>query len=141
MTILLEQKSRPRSATRAPVQLRSVELPPYPATCLALRNLRGLFILILISFHGCLAYLGSTTGPASSFDQPPFQWVAFPIVDSQRWWGFDFYCAWEDVHVMALMFFLSGVFVAPSSRAKAAGASPKSGRFGSGRHFSSASSS
>jgi fucose 4-O-acetylase-like acetyltransferase len=86
----------------------------YSATCLALRNVRGVFILILVSVHGSLAYLGSTVAPAASFDRPPFEWLAFPIVDSRRWYGFDIYCAWEDVHVMALMFFLSGLFVAPS---------------------------
>ena len=80
----------------------------------AISNLRGAFILILVSFHACLAYLGSTAAPTAAFDQPPFLWLAFPIVDERRFFGFDLYCAWEDVHVMALMFFLSGLFVAPS---------------------------
>ena len=92
----------------------------YAQTSLAVANLRGVFILILVSFHACLAYLGSTAGPAASFDQPPFQWLAFPIVDSRRFYGFDLYCAWEDVHVMALMFFLSGLFVPSSLRRKGA---------------------
>ncbi len=87
---------------------------------LAIANLRGVFILILVSFHSCLAYLGSAAGPASAFDAPPYLWLAFPIVDSRRFYGFDLYCAWEDVHVMALMFFLSGLFVAPSLRRKGA---------------------
>jgi hypothetical protein len=92
----------------------------YAHTSLAIANLRGVFILILVSFHSCLAYLGSTAGPATSFDQPPFSWLAFPIVDSQRFYGFDLYCAWEDVHVMALMFFLSGLFVPSSLKRKGA---------------------
>ena len=95
-------------------EARAADVTADATACLALRNLRGAFIVILVSFHGCLAYLGSTTGPATAFDQPPFAWLAFPVVDSRRWYGFDFYCAWEDVHVMALMFFLSGLFVAPS---------------------------
>jgi hypothetical protein len=86
----------------------------------AIVNLRGVFILILVSFHACLAYLGSTPAPSPSFDQPPFLWLAFPIVDERRFIGFDIYCAWEDVHVMALMFFLSGLFVAPSLKRKGA---------------------
>jgi hypothetical protein len=113
-----ESAPRPLQDLRGPgrpfQELPSRDLSAYAAACLALRNLRGVFILILVSFHGCLAYLGSTAAPASSFDRPPFEWLAFPIVDSRRWYGFDFYCAWEDVHVMALMFFLSGLFVAPS---------------------------
>ena len=92
----------------------------YAKASLAIANLRGVFILILVSFHACLAYLGSTAGPAKSFDQPPFAWLAFPIVDSRRFYGFDLYCAWEDVHVMALMFFLSGLFVPSSLRRKGA---------------------
>ncbi|MDE3176020.1 MAG: acyltransferase [Pseudomonadota bacterium] len=91
----------------------------YAHASLAIANLRGLFILILVSFHACLAYLGSTP-PPGAFDQPPFLWLAFPIVDSHRFFGFDLYCAWEDVHVMALMFFLSGLFVVPSLKRKGA---------------------
>jgi surface polysaccharide O-acyltransferase-like enzyme len=89
-------------------------------TSLAVANLRGVFIVILVSFHSCLAYLGSTTGPAVSFDQPPFLWLAFPIVDDRRFFGFDLYCTWEDMHIMALMFFVSGLFVAPSLQRKGA---------------------
>jgi hypothetical protein len=92
----------------------------YAHTSLAIANLRGVFILILLSFHASLAYLGSTAGPATTFDQPPFPWLAFPIVDSRRFFGFDLYCAWEDVHVMALMFFVSGLFVPGSLRRKGA---------------------
>jgi Acyltransferase family len=96
-------------------ELRGEEnLGAYGHASLAVVNLRGAFILILVSFHSCLAYIGSTPAPAASFDQPPFLWLAFPIVDERRFFGFDLYCAWEDVHVMALMFFLSGLFVAPS---------------------------
>ena len=86
----------------------------------AISNLRGAFILILVAFHACLAYLGSTPGPPAAFDKPPFLWLAFPIVDERRFYGFDLYCAWEDVHVMALMFFLSGLFVGPSLERKGA---------------------
>lgn len=93
----------------------------YAHASLAIANLRGVFILILVSFHACLAYLGSTKAPTAAFDQPPFLWLAFPVVDERRFFGFDIYCAWEDVHVMALMFFLSGLFVAPSLRRKGAG--------------------
>jgi glucans biosynthesis protein C len=90
------------------------------STSLAIANLRGVFIVILVSFHSCLAYLGSTTAPAASFDQPPFLWLAFPIVDDRRFFGFDLYCTWEDMHIMALMFFVSGLFVAPSLQRKGA---------------------
>ena len=45
----------------------------------------------------------------------------FPIVDERRFFGFDLFCAWVDVHLMAMMFFLSGLFVAPSLKRKGAG--------------------
>jgi hypothetical protein len=38
------------------------------------------------------------------------------MVDSHRWFGFDIFCAWQDVYLMALMFFLSALFARPSCR-------------------------
>jgi fucose 4-O-acetylase-like acetyltransferase len=88
---------------------------------LALRNLRALAILTLVAFHSVIPYLWSTKSIALPFDQPPYQWRAFPIVDSQRWFGFDLFCAWQDVYLMALMFFLSGLFAWPSLVRKGSG--------------------
>ncbi len=85
---------------------------------IALGNLRAVVILIVLAFHSVLAYLASLPAPASRFDSPPYTWQAFPIVDSQRWFGFDLFCAWQDLSLMSLMFFLSGLFVAPSLRRK-----------------------
>ena len=84
------------------------------APSLALRNLRGLVILIVLAFHSFLPYLRYARSAAVPFDQPPYEWRAFPIVDSQRWFGFDLFCAWQDVYLMSLMFFLSAVFASPS---------------------------
>ena len=81
---------------------------------LALKNLRGLVILIVVAFHSVLAYLGSLSSSAVPFDDPPYEWRAFPIVDSDRWFGFDIFCAWIDVYLMSLMFFLSALFTWPS---------------------------
>jgi hypothetical protein len=87
---------------------------------LALSNLRGVVIVIVLAFHSCLAYVQSAPEP-QRFDLPPFSWDAFPIVDAHRWLGFDIFCAWQDVSLMALMFFLSGLFVGPSLVRKGAG--------------------
>ena len=81
---------------------------------LALSNLRAILILIVLAFHSILPYLGSMPPGAHPFDDPERRWQAFPIVDSQRWFGFDLFCAWQYLSMMALMFFLSGLFVAPS---------------------------
>ena len=83
-------------------------------TSLALANLRGIVILIVLAFHAMLAYLNWIPVSGSGFDSPPYDWRAFPIIDSHRFFGFDLICAWQDVYLMALMFFLSGLFVWPS---------------------------
>jgi surface polysaccharide O-acyltransferase-like enzyme len=85
---------------------------------LALDNLRAVVILIVLAFHSVLAYVQWIPSRASGFDQPPYGWRAFPILDSHRWFGFDLFCAWQDVYLMALMFLLSGLFVSPSLRRK-----------------------
>jgi peptidoglycan/LPS O-acetylase OafA/YrhL len=81
---------------------------------LALNNLRALVILTVLAFHSVLAYLGFLGGGAFPFSKSPYEWRAFPIVDSHRWFGFDVFCAWQDVYLMALMFFLSALFTWPS---------------------------
>lgn len=81
---------------------------------LALSNLRGVVIVIVLAFHSSLAYLASVPAVSARFDQAPYTWQAFPIVDTHRWLGFDVFCAWQDVSLMSLMFFLSALFVAPS---------------------------
>ena len=88
------------------------------ATSLALSNLRAIVILIVLAFHSVAAYLGSLPSEPHRFDAPPYDWQAFPIIDSQRWFGFDLFCAWNDVSLMSLMFFLSGLFVWPSLQRK-----------------------
>jgi surface polysaccharide O-acyltransferase-like enzyme len=89
---------------------------PIPRSSLALNNLRAIVILLVLSFHSALAYIKFLPPQAFAFDRPPYFWNAFPIVDSQRWFGFDLYCAWQDVFLMSLFFFLSGLFVWPSLR-------------------------
>ncbi len=85
---------------------------------LALSNLRAVVILIVLAFHSMLAYLDALPPKAYAFDAPPHQWQAFPIIDSQRWFGFDLFCAWQDVCLMSMMFFLSGLFVWSSLQRK-----------------------
>jgi glucans biosynthesis protein C len=90
---------------RAPVMSRS---------SLALDNLRGVVILIVLAFHSVLAYVSWIPPRSVGFDEPPYAWRAFPILDPHRWLGFDMFCAWQDVYLMSLMFLLSGLFVYPS---------------------------
>jgi hypothetical protein len=84
---------------------------------IALCNLRAAVIVIVLAFHSVLPYLASLPAAAYPFDSAPYQWLAFPVVDHERWFGFDLFCAWQDLGLMTLMFFLSGLFV-PSSLAR-----------------------
>jgi glucans biosynthesis protein C len=83
-------------------------------TSLALSNLRGFTILMVVAFHSCIAYLGSQPLSALPFNEPPYAWMANPIIDSERWFGLDLFCAFQYVYLMHLMFLLSGLFVWPS---------------------------
>ena len=80
----------------------------------ALNNLRACAILSLLAFHSVLAYLRYLPDAPFGFDQAPYRWTAFPMVDPERWLGFDIFCGFQDVYLMSLMFFLSGLFVWPS---------------------------
>jgi peptidoglycan/LPS O-acetylase OafA/YrhL len=77
----------------------------------ALSNLRGFVIIIVVAFHSFLAYLGSQPAVQPAFDSPPYHWKAIPILDGERWFGFDLFCAFQYVYLMQFMFFLSGLFV------------------------------
>src|SRR5215470_1847173 len=81
---------------------------------LALSDLRAAVILIVLAFHSCLAYLDFLPASVRPFTSPPYEWRSFPIVDSHRWFGFDLFCALQNIYLMSLMFFLSGLFVWPS---------------------------
>ncbi|TMJ13936.1 MAG: acyltransferase [Alphaproteobacteria bacterium] len=83
-----------------------------------LSNLRAVVILIVVAFHSALAYLASQPAGPFAFDAAPYRWIAFPILDQQRWFGFDLFCAWQDVSLMSLMFFLAGLFTPASLRRK-----------------------
>ena len=81
---------------------------------LALNNLRTVVIVIVVAVHAVMAYLGSSPASSFNFDDPPYRWRSIPIVDSGRWFGFDIFCAFQDVYLISLLFFLSGLFVWPS---------------------------
>ncbi|MBV9236372.1 MAG: acyltransferase, partial [Xanthobacteraceae bacterium] len=80
-------------------------------TSLALSNLRALVIMVVVAVHSVLAYLDYATPPSNQLNDPPYRWLVTPIVDDHRWIGFDLFCAWQDVYLMSLLFFLSGCFV------------------------------
>lgn len=86
----------------------------------ALVNLRGVLILLILAFHCVSAYIVSQPAHAFFFNDAPYKWRAFPIIDDDRWLGFDLFCAFQFLYLMQLMFFLSGLFVWPSLQRKGA---------------------
>jgi hypothetical protein len=86
----------------------------------ALNNLRTFVIVIVLAVHSVAAYLGSLPPSPFPFDSPPYRWRSIPIVDSERWLGFDLFCAHQDVYLISLLFFLSGLFIWPSLTRKRA---------------------
>src|ERR1700681_2531839 len=92
-----------------------------PGPSLALRNLRTFVIVLVLAVHSVLAYLGSLPQTQFAFDSPPYRWRSIPIVDSERWFGFDLFCAHQDIYLISLLFFLSWLFVWASLARKGSG--------------------
>jgi len=121
---VIEEEVVPRRANVDPgtmVETSSRQNPnPYGQSGAVYRNasidyLRTFIILLVLLHHSVLAY--AVTWPA----QPrTFKILAAPIVDPQRWAGFDFLVIFNDTFFMALMFLLSGLFVWPSLERKGA---------------------
>jgi glucan biosynthesis protein C len=88
----------------------------------AVDNLRAVVIVLVLAFHSMLAYLKFLPDHAFTFADATMLWRAFPIVDHQRWIGFDIFCAWLDVYLMSFFLLLSGLFAWPSLMRKGAGA-------------------
>lgn len=74
-----------------------------------LSYLRALVTLLVVAHHSALAYVTFKL-PGHGFT------TAIPVTDASKWSGFDVFVGWNDVFFMALMFFVSGLFVWPSLR-------------------------
>ena len=94
--------------------------PSIPRSSVAIDNLRAAVILLVLSFHSVLAYLSFLPKAPFPFGSAPYLWRSFPIVDTERWFGFDLFCAWQDVFLMSFFMLLSGLFVWPSLHRKGA---------------------
>jgi peptidoglycan/LPS O-acetylase OafA/YrhL len=75
--------------------------------------LRAFIVLLVLLHHSVLAYAVMWPAQPRAFDIFPA-----PIVDPQRWTGFDALAVFNDTFFMALMFLLSGLFVWPSLERK-----------------------
>jgi peptidoglycan/LPS O-acetylase OafA/YrhL len=88
-------------------------LPDVSARDASFDYLRAFIVLLVLLHHSVLAY--AVMWPA----QPrTFNILPAPIVDPQRWAGFDALAIFNDTFFMALMFLLSGLFAWPSLERK-----------------------
>ena len=85
---------------------------------LAVGYLRAFLTLLVVAHHAALAYHPYAPPPPATLLAQPRIWQAFPVVDPQKWGGFSFFVGFNDIFFMALMFFLSGLFVYPSLERK-----------------------
>jgi peptidoglycan/LPS O-acetylase OafA/YrhL len=93
----------------------------------SLSYLRAFVTLLVVAHHAALAYTTFNKMPNQmprmpSFTARPLLWTAYPVIDRGGWPGFDVFVGWNDMFFMALMFFISGLFVWPSLRQKGAAA-------------------
>jgi hypothetical protein len=88
---------------------------------IAINYLRAFITLLVLAHHAVLAYHPYAAAPGTTLNGPDRWWTAFPVVDSQRWAGFAVLAGFNDIFFMALMFFLSGLFVWKSLQRKGSG--------------------
>ncbi len=78
--------------------------------------LRSLVTVSVVAHHAALAYTTFSTFDAEHYRESPM-----PVVDAVRFLPLDILVSWNDLFFMALMFFVSGLFVAPSIARKGEG--------------------
>jgi hypothetical protein len=87
----------------------------------ALGYLKAFIIALVVAHHASLAYHPLAPPPPASLLAQPRWWQAFPVVDSHRAAWVNMFATFNDIFFMALMFFVSGLFVWQSLTRKGAG--------------------
>lgn len=88
----------------------------------ALGYLKAIIVLLVVAHHAVLAYHPAAAPIPTSLLSQPRIWQAYPVVDSQRAAWAAMFATFNDIFFMALMFFVSGLFVWKSYRRKGASA-------------------
>jgi hypothetical protein len=80
----------------------------------AIGYLRAFVTLLVLAHHAVLAYHTFAPVQVNSLLAQPRWWQAFPVADAARSETVTLLAGWNDIVLMALMFFLSGLFVSTS---------------------------
>jgi hypothetical protein len=83
---------------------------PADGRCRPIDRLRTLVTLMVLLHHAVLAYHPYAPPVPADWGAAPMMWRAFPVVDAARVPGFDLLVAFNDLHFMALMFLIAGLF-------------------------------
>ena len=73
--------------------------------------LRAFITLLVVAHHAALAYHPYGPDAPRTLTAVPRMWQAFPVVDPQRSTILALLVGFNDIFFMALMFFISGLFV------------------------------
>ena len=71
-----------------------------PRASQALEYLRGYVVAMVLAFHSFMAYMAFLPATQTPFDASPYDWIAHPIIDHERWLGFDLFGAFQFLHLM-----------------------------------------
>lgn len=104
------------SITDFPAQARTAATPKAAARDAALDRARTFITVLVLANHSVVAYT-----VFGRFYPNHYLWSTAPIVDSDRWAGFNILTLFNDAFFMSLMFLLSGLFVWPSLKRKGVG--------------------
>ena len=104
-----------------PIRTTETRNPPSSSYNFSIGYLRAFITLLVLAHHAVLAYHPFAPPAPTSLVAIPRWWSAFPVVDPQRSMVFALFAGFNDMFFMALMFFLSGLFVWPSLQRKGVG--------------------
>jgi len=111
-------------AAAAPLRTAAPEalaLTADSSTSVAIGYLRAVITVLVVAHHALLAYNPFAPPPPANLTAQPRLWGAFPVVDAHRWGAGGLLTSFNDMFFIALMFFLSGLFVWTSLQRKGAG--------------------
>ncbi|MEM7588428.1 MAG: acyltransferase family protein, partial [Acidobacteriota bacterium] len=83
---------------------------PGQGRALSIDHLRATLILLVVAHHTVLASVSYAPAIAAEWAAAPMIWRAFPIVDVVKAPVLDLLVAFNDAVLMALLFFLAGLF-------------------------------